>query len=186
MCNASPAGIIYGFEPIPANFDFLSRKFPIARIFDMAISNYNGVADFYHVVDRPARSSLISHFERGAISEAKQTLPISIQVRRLDKIIPSGINIDLIKIDVEGAELDVLQGAFDVIKRSHPIIIFEHESQHNRANENVTFAIFKFLSTECAMRVQTLPGWLDNRPSLSENEFASKALKSGETHFLAY
>ena len=45
-------------------------------------------------------------------------------VRRLDAIVaPDGI--DLIKIDVVGAELSVLKGSTEIITKSRPIIVFE-------------------------------------------------------------
>jgi hypothetical protein len=46
-------------------------------------------------------------------------------VRRLDAVLP-GIRPHFIKIDVEGAELEVLEGAIGTLKRAKPIVAFEH------------------------------------------------------------
>jgi FkbM family methyltransferase len=43
-------------------------------------------------------------------------------------------NIDYIKIDVEGNELDVLKGSIETIKRNKPIIEFEYNSLSHRYN----------------------------------------------------
>lgn len=43
-------------------------------------------------------------------------------------------NIDYIKIDVEGHELDVLKGSIETIKRNKPIIEFEYNSLSSRFN----------------------------------------------------
>lgn len=43
----------------------------------------------------------------------------------LDNIIPKNISIDFIKIDVEGAEYNVIKGAKNTILRNRPVIIFE-------------------------------------------------------------
>ena len=51
---------------------------------------------------------------------------IVVKTDLLDEIIPSGEKIDFIKIDVEGAELQVLKGGMELIRRNKPVIIFEH------------------------------------------------------------
>lgn len=50
---------------------------------------------------------------------------IRINVRRLDDIIDDKENISLIKIDVEGHEFQVLNGAKRIINRNNPVILFE-------------------------------------------------------------
>jgi hypothetical protein len=51
---------------------------------------------------------------------------IDVEVRKLDDVIHSDLPVSLIKIDVEGGENDVLQGAATVLKNWHPYLIFEH------------------------------------------------------------
>lgn len=46
----------------------------------------------------------------------EQIEKINVEVRRLDEVIPPSLPIRLIKIDVEGGELDVLKGANQVLK----------------------------------------------------------------------
>ena len=43
-------------------------------------------------------------------------------------------NIDLIKIDIEGNELNVLKGALETIQRNKPIIEFEYNHLANKLN----------------------------------------------------
>jgi FkbM family methyltransferase len=66
-----------------------------------------------------------------------------IEVDTLDNIIKElGVNrVDVIKIDVEGAELDVLNGAKGILQRGHPKIIFEALDDNKRRNiENFLMA----------------------------------------------
>ncbi len=47
-------------------------------------------------------------------------------LKRLDEMIPTDQTIDFIEIDVEGAELQVLQGGVETIRGFQPTIVFEH------------------------------------------------------------
>lgn len=47
-------------------------------------------------------------------------------------------NIDYIKIDVDGYELNVLYGAINTIKKYHPLLVIEQENGENRSIEFCT------------------------------------------------
>lgn len=57
------------------------------------------------------------------------------------------VNIDLIKIDVEGAEADVLSAAISTIKRETPIVIFENWLDEDEKYKN-PFLIIESINTE--------------------------------------
>ena len=48
------------------------------------------------------------------------------RTERLDDALPSGYVPALLKIDVEGAELEVLRGGGETIARHRPVVVFEH------------------------------------------------------------
>lgn len=51
------------------------------------------------------------------------------QVHRIDDIFPGNIPIDLMKLDVEGAEKDILAGAKETLLRRKPVVVVEQK--HN-------------------------------------------------------
>ncbi len=53
---------------------------------------------------------------------------LSVDVRRLDDY--KFTNVDIIKIDVEGHEMDVVLGAVETIRRDRPILLVEIEQRH--------------------------------------------------------
>ncbi len=67
----------------------------------------------FHVARTIGHSSL---YALGSAAEVREE--VKVQLRTLDELIPEGTKVDVIKIDVEGAELDVIKGAAQVLTRS--------------------------------------------------------------------
>jgi FkbM family methyltransferase len=60
-----------------------------------------------------------------------------IPLARVDDLVPETERVDLVKIDVEGAELDVLQGMPRILHRDRPRVVFEINSKSLRENRGV-------------------------------------------------
>ena len=110
------------FEPTPENYEFLKTRFSqnqAIQIFNCALSDIEGTSQFYVAADSATNSLLNpSH------SSANQ---IQVSIQTLDHIAKtSGFEaIDFIKIDTQGNDLKVLQGAIETIKRHAPAILVE-------------------------------------------------------------
>ena len=52
--------------------------------------------------------------------------------------------ISVIKIDVQGVELEVLKGATNILKLDRPVIIFEHEDDYHDNPKQVKFETQQF------------------------------------------
>jgi len=107
-----PGVRITAFEPIPEKAAQLRRKFPGVEIVQCALADYEGETSFFINVAASGYSSL-------ARSSA-ETREITVPVRRLDAIVKDA---DVVKIDVEGAELGVLRGSEGL--QSRPVFMFE-------------------------------------------------------------
>lgn len=123
MIDAAPAARHIGFEPVPAQFAWLQAHFSErADIFPYALGKENTSTIFHHVVSNPTYSGLQQRQYKGD----EQIVEIRVEVKKLDDVVSPDRPIRLIKIDVEGGEYDVLRGATGILKKWHPILIFEH------------------------------------------------------------
>ncbi len=100
---------IYGFEPDKNNFQKLKYN---------NANNNKVIALNIGVFDKKDTLSFCSEATGGScISENGTT---SIEVDKIDNLIPSGIKVTMIKMDLEGAELEALSGAKDIILKYKP------------------------------------------------------------------
>ena len=118
---------VYTFEPLPENFKEIIENIKLNGLNERQIQAFN-VA-----LGNKDKTEVLSYSGEMAnnIGEGKR---IEVEFRTLDsyKIKP-----DIMKIDVEGFELDVLEGGVETIKKYHPKIIIE---THSKELERMTKA----------------------------------------------
>lgn len=117
-------GKIISFEPSPKVFKILKKNIKLNRLnnvipFQIALGEKEKKSNFY-IDENEGKDGLSS-----LIKKTKKR--VIVQVRKLDNVLKELKirKVDLIKIDVEGAEAEVLKGAVKTLKKSHPKIIFE-------------------------------------------------------------
>jgi len=113
--NSKPMKII-AIEAMPDKAKKLSVKFPDVEVLNYAASDKRGKADFF-INDKASGNSSLHEV-------SSTTRHISVETELLDNLI-STYDVDVIKIDIEGAELGALKGAVNLIERCQPIIMFE-------------------------------------------------------------
>lgn len=135
--------VVYVFEPIPWFADDLRRKLPRrVKIHQTAVSNIIGRT----TLRIPYKGSVEQHGTTtiepsNKLENADSVQEISCDTVTLDSVVKEPVG--FIKIDVEGHEISVLEGALRIIRSYHPIIAIESERRHNpRSPENV-FELFQ-------------------------------------------
>jgi len=109
---------VIAIEAIPEKAEQLHRKFRRVSVYNYAVGDHDGKVSFFINPKQSGYSSL------GRAASAEGLREIAVSMRRLDDLILAD-NVDVIKIDVEGAELGVLLAAKLLIKQSRPVIMFE-------------------------------------------------------------
>lgn len=176
----APSGRHVGFEPIPEMFERLKSQFAHTTcvFYNYALADKDGETEFVYVPQAPAYSGLKERDYDG-----KKVTPqrIPVQVRRLDDLVLANQPISLIKIDVEGGELGVLEGALETLKRDKPLVIFEHgkgASDHYGTTPRMILDVF----WEAGMNVYTLPSYLSDKKPLTAELF-DKEFELGENYY---
>jgi len=135
-------GLVVAFEPFPTNFETLERNVHLNGLKNVilaptALSNRNGVLRLiYSVNDHFSATPSAKGY---AVDENQDS--IQVPTRRLDDYVAElGRIPTLIKIDVEGAELSVLEGAQNTLASVRPILLVEvHDWGTNEAAKVLQF-----------------------------------------------
>jgi FkbM family methyltransferase len=119
--RAGPSGNVYAFEPLERNLQHLRRHIAMnnvqnCTVFEEAVCNEEGTRSFSAAAHE---SSMARLSPDGEMQAPSTTLDSSIYGAR--RLRPPNI----IKIDVEGAELEVLEGAHRALAEFHPAIFLE-------------------------------------------------------------
>lgn len=110
---------IRSFEPYQKNFDILKRNTALSYPHFVTNKNDEKIYSIYPVWGE----NNLGYIKQNEIGESVESTFIDFYVF---------YNVGLIKIDIEGHELEALKGAFNTIQKSKPCIIAEHhtESEH--------------------------------------------------------
>lgn len=134
-----PSGRVFTFEPHPHTFSILQENVTLNQAHAIQLINQavGAQAATVQLYDRP-------DIGRGAatlIPPVESTTSYPVVQTRLDDYFPDGSRIDLLKIDIEGRELEALQGAQRILSAAEPPALIVEYSVDNRSSD----ALYDFL-----------------------------------------
>ena len=129
-----PNGTLIAVEPSPSNVILLKRNLLLnghssVEVHQKAVSDTSGVRDFF----LSEMSNLNTFHNTGTGTKHLSGTTIAVETETI-KQIADGRRIDLIRMDVEGHEIEVINGLIPAIEKKEmtPTIIFEtHLSRYN-------------------------------------------------------
>lgn len=182
MLHCAPDGSHYAFEPLPSFYQYLEATFPSVQLYNLALSDTAGESTFQHVTSNPGYSGL----RQRRYDRPDETIEqIVVRTDRLDNIVPESVDVSLIKIDVEGAELNVMRGAERTLRRCRPIIVFEHglggADRYGASPE----LVYDLLS-DCGLEVSLMADWLCGGPVLGREGLVAQYNGGPNFYFMAH
>lgn len=104
---------VHAFEPVSWHRECFMKNVVGATLHPIALGNINGMANLAYTSENTGMTHIDS------------TGPVLTEIRRLDEFAIT--DVDFIKIDVEGYELFVLEGALETINKYKPIMCIEQK-----------------------------------------------------------
>ena len=141
LAALAPAGRVLAVEPSPRTAQALRETLALngmdgrVEVEQCAVSAAPGEAQFHFDAGHSAGSKLVNE---GTMDRASIGAPVTVPVTTLDALAEAhGLErLDLVKVDVEGFEGDVLDGAAATIARHRPAFILEFNAWTLLCNRN--------------------------------------------------
>ena len=167
---------VISFEPLPDAYkelEVLKKDFrERLKIYNIAISNKNIKQDLYFGDKKSEKASLMENLEKLSFVGKTNTNKVSVEVKKLDDLrdILKNEIIDFIKIDTEGYEFEVLDGAKNLLKEHQPKYIQIEFNWHQLFKGQTLYKLSKMIYFSDIFRI--LPngnGLIQIDPSRPEN-----------------
>jgi len=148
MVDAAPQGHHIAYEPLPELAAALRERFPEADVRQAALAREPGQRTFRRVTGAHTRSG----FHDAGYADG-ETQELTVEVQALDVSLPTGYVPAVIKIDVEGAELEVIEGGMALLSDHRPLVALEHGGPPENSRR-----IHRLLTAEAGLRAFDLDG----------------------------
>lgn len=131
LAQMKPLGKIYSFEAQRQVFYQLCGNIALNNLYNVEAFNYAiGYGNYYITVPEP---NYFSNHDFGTFSLIEEKIPtteksLTVPLINLDQFVTDFKlkQVDLIKIDAEGMDLDVLKGSKNILEQFSPTIYIEH------------------------------------------------------------
>ena len=142
---------VHSFEPNPIIFKYINKNLKKfiknIHLYNFALSNQNKTINLKIPIRNSNSNKEIfeEYYEMGKATIHNENNfenyeNFEIQTKKIDEL-SFGNKISFIKIDVEGHELEVIEGAINTIKRDKPVLLVEIEKQYTKKEvaESINF-----------------------------------------------
>jgi FkbM family methyltransferase len=151
-------GRVLAIEADPSNYDILNRNINLNKITNVTAVNYAAYSKEekikLYLPNKEEEEKELSHTKYNTIMQDRahnETKFVEVQANTLDYLLQSnGIKhekVNWIKIDVEGAEFEVLKGAKDILSKSYNTSLLIEIHNLSAANTNLYEPIKEFLNS---------------------------------------
>lgn len=184
ILELAPRGRHFGFEPLPDHYAGIVQRYranPNVQLYNLALSEEAGQTTFNHVVSNPQYSGIRQrHYSR-----PEEVVQIPVRLARLDDVLPSNAEVRLVKVDVEGAELQVFRGATGMLAKFRPYVVFEHGVGAADCYGTKPEQVYDLLAG-CGLKLSVMKDWLEGGKPLDRAAFAQQFYTSLNFYFLAH
>lgn len=126
LSKTGPSGRVFAFEPIPEKQNYLSKNIKASNfnLIKCALSNENGQTSFFVAHGSLEESGL----KKRIYTDPSKVTPkeITVELRKLDDFKTDLKGLSFVKIDIEGAEILMLEGSEDILNTYRPIVSVEY------------------------------------------------------------
>jgi FkbM family methyltransferase len=144
-------GTVWAFEPSSRELERLRHNLDLngltARVFPVALADTTTreeltIGDWEH-----AGQNTLGGFGHAQVEAARRE---KVDVRRLDDLVDEAApaRIDVVKLDVEGAEFRLLRGALSTLRRYRPVLLFELFEESLRSQGSSRDEVLDLLRSE--------------------------------------
>jgi FkbM family methyltransferase len=119
--RVGPDGHVYAFEPFPKNAEYLRRHIEINRLHNCAV-----------IEAAVSKATAVLHFDPTNLNAAghlSESGSLEVKTLSIDEFASRARRPNAIKINAEGAELDVLTGGRETITTQRPLIFLSTHSK---------------------------------------------------------
>jgi FkbM family methyltransferase len=156
-------GTIYALEPSPQNFSLLNKNIELNKLeniilpFQLGAANHSGIGKFYlHSASNLHTFHPQKYREFADVPDAYQQT-LDVEIVNIGEFLKDKKTIDFIRMDIEGFEVEVLEGLMDGIRNNtlSPKILFEvHRPKYDDVHHSMRSQLQQLF--ELGYKVKTL------------------------------
>lgn len=140
-------GKVIAIEPTEETFRLLKENCAYncgnnTALINIGCYNKKGMMTFFENYEYPTGNTF--YIEESDYIKSEEMKPTKVAVDTIDNICEFEKSVDLIKIDVEGCELQVLEGAVETIQKHNPKILFEAWEDEDARKINLFLAKYGY------------------------------------------